>query len=100
MIVDSIIVGRGSMGRSTVLRQLTFRRGDVLRTEELVTSQRNLYALEIVEFAVVSIAPDTLQATPDSAGDGPVEVSEGPVHGSRRRWASARWIVSVPGSSG
>ena len=83
VVVDSVIVrGADRLGRSTVLRQLTFRRGDVLRTEELVASQRNLYALEIVEFAVVSIAPDTLQATP---GDSTrttvlVEVSEGPVH--------------------
>lgn len=83
VVVDSVIVrGADRLGRSTVLRQLTFRRGDVLRTEELVASQRNLYALEIVEFAVVSIAPDTLQATPEDSARTTVlvEVSEGPVH--------------------
>jgi len=83
VVVDSIIVrGAERLGRTTVLRQLTFGRGDVLRIGELVTSQRNLYSLEIVEFAVVSIAPDSLQATPgDSARTTVlVQIAEGPVH--------------------
>lgn len=83
VVVDSIIVrGAARLGRATVLRQLTFRRGDVLRIEELVASQRNLYTLEIVQFAAVSIAPDSLQATPGDPSRTTVlvQVSEGPVH--------------------
>ncbi|HEX6940057.1 MAG TPA: BamA/TamA family outer membrane protein [Longimicrobiales bacterium] len=83
VVVDSIIVrGAEELGRKTVLRQLTFRPGDLLRSERLVESQRNLYALEIVEFAAVTVAPDTLQATPGDSARSTVlvQVAEGPVH--------------------
>ncbi|HEX7118738.1 MAG TPA: BamA/TamA family outer membrane protein [Longimicrobiales bacterium] len=83
VVVDSIIVrGATQLGRAAVLRQLAIRRGDVLRVDRLVESQRNLYALEIVEFAAVTIAPDTLQATPGDRSRATVlvQVTEGPVH--------------------
>ncbi len=81
--VDSIVVrGADALGRATVLRQLAFREGELLRAEELVESQRNLYGLEIVEFAAVSVAPDSLQLAPGDSTRSTVlvQVSEGPVH--------------------
>lgn len=83
VVVDSIIVrGARHLGRRAVLRQLTFREGDVLRADALVESQRNLYLLEIVDFAAVSIAPDSLQAAPRDSSRATVlvQVTEGPVH--------------------
>src|SRR5690606_1650529 len=45
--VDSVvIVGRENLQRRDVLRQLSLRRGDLLRRTALVTSQRNLYSLD------------------------------------------------------
>lgn len=82
VVVDSIIVqGAFQLGRATVLRQLSFAEGDLLRVSQLVESQRNLYSLEIVDFAAVSIAPDSLQAVQDRArATVLVQVTEGPVH--------------------
>lgn len=63
--VDSIIVtGLDELDRRTVLRQLTFRQGDLLERRELVASQRNLYELEMTQFVTVTAAPDSLQLTP------------------------------------
>ena len=61
---------------------LTFREGDLLRATELVASQRNLYGLEIVQFAAVTIAPDSLQVDPSDRSRTTVlvQVVEGPVH--------------------
>lgn len=83
VVVDSIIVvGADRIGRGTILRQLDVGVGDPLRTEDLVESQRNLYNLELVQFATVALAEDTLQAAPDDRGLATVEVrvTEGPVH--------------------
>ena len=68
VVVDTIIVnGAEHLGRKAALRQLTFRRGDVLRVAKLIESQRNLYSLEIVQLASVAIAPDSLDATPEDS---------------------------------
>lgn len=83
VVIDSIIVfGAEQLGRETVLRQLAFRQGDLLVAEDLVEGQRNLYRLEIVQFATVGIAEDSLQRTPgdNSTATVVVRVAEGPVH--------------------
>ncbi len=65
--VDSIIiVGNDRLKEPIARRQLSFGEGDVLRTRELVRSQRALYEMELVSFASVEVAPDTMQLTPDS----------------------------------
>ncbi|HEX6559847.1 MAG TPA: POTRA domain-containing protein, partial [Longimicrobiales bacterium] len=81
--VDSVIVtGADNLGRSAAMRQLTFRRGDLLRLNTLVESQRNLYSLEIVQIASVAIAPDSLQVTPGDSATATVlvTVAEAPVN--------------------
>ncbi|HEX7051048.1 MAG TPA: BamA/TamA family outer membrane protein [Longimicrobiales bacterium] len=83
VVVDTIVVrGAEQLGRRAVVRQLTFRAGELLRADELVESQRNLYGLELVQFATVSIAPDSLQLTPSDSATATVVVRivEGPVH--------------------
>lgn len=83
VVVDSIIVtGAEHLGRRAVLRQLSFRKGDLLRLTELVESQRNLYNLEIVQFATVSVAPDSLQGVSRDSSRATVlvQITEGPVH--------------------
>ncbi|MGH7474691.1 MAG: BamA/OMP85 family outer membrane protein [Longimicrobiales bacterium] len=83
VIVDSImVVGANSLGRKATLRQLEFREGDVLRANRLVSSQRNLYLVDLVQFATVEVAPDSLQAQPGDSTRATVlvTVSEGPVH--------------------
>ncbi len=65
--VDSIVVlGNERLETQTVRQQLTFGEGDVLRLPELGTSQRNLYGLEMVSFASIDLAADSLQVNPDS----------------------------------
>lgn len=65
--VDSVlIVGRYRLEEKIVRRQLAFREGDLLRQSDLNQSQRNLYDMELVRFASVAIAPDSLQLRPDS----------------------------------
>jgi outer membrane protein assembly factor BamA len=83
VLVDSIIVvGAPHLGRPAVLRQLTFRRGDLLLSDKLLESQRNLYDLDIVQFASVTVAPDSLQVTPldSSTATVLVQITEAPVH--------------------
>jgi outer membrane protein assembly factor BamA len=66
--VDSIIVtGADELGRRTALRQLGFRKGDVLRLPALADAQRNLYSLELVQIASVGMAPDSLQKSPNDS---------------------------------
>ena len=81
--VDSIqIEGLDALGRNTVLRQATFTEGDLLQRRQLERSQRNLYDLELIQFASVSVAPDSLQLTPldSTTATVLVELSEGPEH--------------------
>ncbi|HEX2093667.1 MAG TPA: BamA/TamA family outer membrane protein, partial [Longimicrobiaceae bacterium] len=66
--VDSVVVlGGERLGERTVRRQLSVREGNLLRASELNRSQRNLYDFQMVNFASVEIAPDSLQLDPDSA---------------------------------
>ena len=83
VVIDSIVViGANHIGRAAVLRQLEFRKGDLLRQNELDASERNLYALDIVQFASVEVVPDTANAPPPDSARATVEVRivEGPVH--------------------
>lgn len=65
--VDSIrILGNYRLDNETLRRQLAVRTGQRLRATDLVRSQRNLFELELVEFASVEVAPERLQLTPDS----------------------------------
>lgn len=68
VVVDSIILaGAENLGRNVTLRQLAFRQGDMLRVSQLIESQRNLYSLDLVQFAAVSVAPDSLQREPNDS---------------------------------
>ncbi|HUF49199.1 MAG TPA: BamA/TamA family outer membrane protein [Longimicrobiales bacterium] len=81
--IDSIIVrGAPNLGRAGVLRQIEFRSGQLLESSRLIESQRNLYGLELVSLASVTIAPDSLQVTPGDSTRATVLISiaEAPVH--------------------
>jgi outer membrane protein insertion porin family len=66
--VDTVVIlGAERLGQETVRRQLAIREDDVLRPSTLVRSQRNLYDFQMVNFASVEAAPDSLQLNPDSA---------------------------------
>lgn len=81
--VDSIIVRGGAhLGRTGALRQMEFSEGDLLRLTELTQSQRNLFSLDLVQFATVAVAPDSLQRTPDADSTATVlvTVNEAPVY--------------------
>ncbi|HET9985224.1 MAG TPA: BamA/TamA family outer membrane protein [Longimicrobiales bacterium] len=81
--VDSIlVVGTENLSRATVLRQLEFRRGDLLVTSRLTRSQRNLYNLDLVQVASVAPAPDSLQPNPADSTHSAVlvQVVEAPEH--------------------
>ncbi|HEX2077072.1 MAG TPA: BamA/TamA family outer membrane protein [Longimicrobium sp.] len=66
--VDSVIfVGNYRLDHETLRRQMAIQKGNRLRATDLVRSQRNLFELELVRFASVEVAPERLQATPDSA---------------------------------
>lgn len=83
VVVDTILVrGADNLGRTATLRQLAFRQGDVLRRSRLAESQRNLYELELVQIAAVTIAPDSLQRFPGDSSRATVlvQVAEAPVH--------------------
>lgn len=83
VVVDSIeVTGAPHLGRTAVLRQLTIHKGDILRSSKLAESQRNLYDLEIVEFASVAVAPESLQVHPRDSSRATVlvQITEAPVH--------------------
>jgi outer membrane protein insertion porin family len=64
--VDSVLVtGLDVLDRRTIRRQMVIEEGDLLRLSRLRESQRNLYDLEMIQFALVAVAPDTLQLDPD-----------------------------------
>ncbi|HET7460676.1 MAG TPA: BamA/TamA family outer membrane protein [Longimicrobium sp.] len=66
--VDSIIFeGLDRVSEKIARQQITFREGSLLRSRDLLRSQRNLYDLELIRFATVEVAPESLQVTPDSA---------------------------------
>lgn len=67
--IDSIqIEGNERLDDKTIRQQITFSTGDLLRTQELVRSQRNLYALEMIEFAALQLAEVEEELPPDSTG--------------------------------
>jgi outer membrane protein assembly factor BamA len=81
--IDSIIVrGAPNLGQRGVRRQIEFRQGQLLQSSRLIQSQRNLYSLELVSLASVTIAPDSLQRTPADSTTATVLISivEAPVH--------------------
>lgn len=64
--VDSVVVtGLDVLGQRTVRRQMSIEEGDLLRLSWLRDSQRNLYDLELIQFALVAVAPDSLQMDPE-----------------------------------
>jgi outer membrane protein insertion porin family len=66
--VDTILfIGNDRLTERTARQQITLDEGDPLRSTELARSQRNLYELELVRYATVEVAPESLQVTPDSA---------------------------------
>ncbi|MQA89320.1 MAG: BamA/TamA family outer membrane protein [Gemmatimonas sp.] len=66
VVVDTIIfAGNERLSDSALRRQMTFDEGELLRADELSSSQRNLYGLNMVSFASVRLAPDTLQVDQD-----------------------------------
>ena len=74
--VDSIIVtGANELGRRTAVRQLGFRKGDVLQLPRLADAQRNLYSLELVQIASVALAPDSMQLAPDDSTNATILVA-------------------------
>lgn len=81
--IDSVVVvGGENLGRRGALQQMEFAEGDLLRLSELTQSQRNLFSLDLVQFATVQIAPDSLQLSPgvDSTATVLVTVSQAPVY--------------------
>jgi outer membrane protein assembly factor BamA len=70
------------MGRAAVLRQLSIREGELLLASRLIESQRNLYNLELVQLASVSLAPDSLDAAPGDSARATVivRIAEAKVH--------------------
>lgn len=64
--VDALVYqGLDALDVTTVRRQLVVQEGDLLRMRRLRESQRNLYDLELIQFASVAVAPDTLQLDPE-----------------------------------
>jgi outer membrane protein insertion porin family len=60
--VDTVVIqGLDVLDERTIRRQLTIQEGDLLRLTRARDSQRNLYELEMTQFASVAVAPDTLQ---------------------------------------
>jgi outer membrane protein insertion porin family len=64
--VDAVLYqGLDVLDVPTVRRQVVIQEGDLLRMRRLSESQRNLYDLELVQFASVAVAADTLQLDPE-----------------------------------
>lgn len=66
--VDTILfAGLDRITERTARQQIAVREGQRLRATDLSRSQRNLFELDLVDYAAVEVAPDSLQLTPDSA---------------------------------
>ncbi len=64
--IDTIVFrGNERLTERTLRQQLAIDEGEVLRETDLSRSQRNLYNLDMVNFASVQIAPDSMQLDPD-----------------------------------
>lgn len=67
VVVDTLLFdGLDRISERLARRQITIHQGSLLRGRDLNRSQRNLYDLELVRFATVDVAPESLQVTPDS----------------------------------
>jgi outer membrane protein assembly factor BamA len=83
VVVDTIMVtGLEELDRSDIMRQLTFRSDDLLRLRDLRSSQRNRDELQLIRFASFSVAPDSVQLTPEDSTTATVRVAivEAPEH--------------------
>jgi outer membrane protein insertion porin family len=81
--VDTVVVqGLDVLDERTIRRQLTIQEGDLLRLTRARESQRNLYELEMTQFASVAVAPDTLQVDPEDPTTATllVQITEAPEH--------------------
>jgi outer membrane protein insertion porin family len=81
--VDAVVYqGLDALDERTVRRQLMVQEGDLLRLRRLRESQRNLYELELIQFASVAVAPDTLQLDPadESTATLLVQITEADEH--------------------
>ena len=73
-IGDVVVQGNERVSDDTLLRELPFRKGDPYRASRLAEGQRELFGLELVRLALVSV-PDTQAA--DTSADVLVRVEEG-----------------------
>lgn len=83
VVIDTVlVVGAGHLTQEGARRQLAVKQGDTLLARKLVESQRNLYSVEIVQIATVSLAPDSLQRTPLDSSTATVlaRIVEAPEH--------------------
>ncbi|HEX7118069.1 MAG TPA: BamA/TamA family outer membrane protein [Longimicrobiales bacterium] len=71
------ITGRNRISEDVIRRMLTFREGDIYRQDALISSQRNLYGLNV--FQNVSIQPLASEAS-DTIIPVRVQVNEGDIH--------------------
>lgn len=81
--VDAVLIeGHDALDTRTIRRQMTIREGNLLRMRETRESQRNLYELELTQFASVMVAPDSLQLDPDDPTTATllVQITEAPEH--------------------
>ena len=59
------VVGEKTVGENVVLRQLTFKPGELFTRKEMRESQRKLYGLELFEFVNVEGQEERAQQAPD-----------------------------------
>lgn len=63
VLVDSLIVtGNERLSEGAIRRQIVLTEGEVLRADDLNESQRNLYALDMINFASIRLAADTVRS--------------------------------------
>lgn len=76
--VGSIEVeGNHALSRKTILRELPFATGDEFRSNRLTAGQSRLFSLDLIRFALVSMA-DSQPA--DSTADVRIRIEEGSLH--------------------
>ena len=59
------VIGEKTVGENIVLRQLTFKPGDLFTRQEMRESQRKLYGLELFEFVNVEGQEERAQQSPE-----------------------------------
>lgn len=66
--VDTVLFqGNERLTERTLRRQITIDEGDLLRAVELNRTQRNLYSVNMINFASVGLAPDTAQLSEEQS---------------------------------